>query len=316
MATSGGGRGCSTTASATWCSADGSRSGVATRGGPAAVWAAGASPAHGVGLRSGSSVEYRIVRVDGSLVGTVEEARAFESVHPGAVYLHQGVDWRVVHLDLADRAAVVEPDGTEWTMARTEIDIRTGEVDDEQGLGDLVLRLGWVEVESRVIGYQRRATGSGEVVGRAALDLPPTRLVTRAFWYCVDDHVLLRAGLDPSGGRARSTPSSTPPSASCPCSPSATGGTSAASRPCRSRAPLPGRARPGDRDLRRLPGRRRMAELGYSAADRHLAATLEVLTGCPCEDGCPSCVQSPKCGNWNEPLDKDGAIRLLRAALP
>ena len=58
-----------------------------------------------------------------------------------------------------------------------------------------------------------------------------------------------------------------------------------------------------------------IAELGYDAADRHLATTLEVIEGCRCTDGCPSCIQSPKCGNWNEPLDKAGAARLLRAVL-
>ena len=50
-----------------------------------------------------------------------------------------------------------------------------------------------------------------------------------------------------------------------------------------------------------------IAELGFDAAGRHLAATLELLGSCPCQDGCPSCVQSPKCGNGNDPLDKAGA---------
>ena len=58
-----------------------------------------------------------------------------------------------------------------------------------------------------------------------------------------------------------------------------------------------------------------IAELGYASADRHLQATLEVIEACRCRDGCPSCVQSPKCGNGNEPLDKHGAIALLRALL-
>src|SRR4051812_23649634 len=86
---------------------------------PSAVWSARGFPAHGIGLRSGSSTEYRIVRDDDSLVGTVDASRAFEAVHPGAVYLHQGATYRVRSLDLEDHLAVVEPcDGGEYTMAR------------------------------------------------------------------------------------------------------------------------------------------------------------------------------------------------------
>ncbi|MGZ4786749.1 MAG: Zn-binding domain-containing protein, partial [Acidimicrobiales bacterium] len=63
------------------------------------------------------------------------------------------------------------------------------------------------------------------------------------------------------------------------------------------------------------PGGAGIAELGYASADRHLRATLEVIEACRCVDGCPSCVQSPKCGNGNEPLDKHGAVALLHALL-
>jgi DEAD/DEAH box helicase domain-containing protein len=63
------------------------------------------------------------------------------------------------------------------------------------------------------------------------------------------------------------------------------------------------------------PGGAGIAELGFDAADRHLTATREVIQACPCAAGCPSCVQSPKCGNWNEPLDKAGALDLLAALL-
>ena len=285
--------------------------------GPAAVWAGRGFPAHGVGLRSGSMVEYRIQRTDGSLVGTVEEARAFESVHPGAIYLHQGASWRVVQLDVDDRVAVVEPDrGDEWTMARNEVDVSTGGVDRERRLGDLLLRLGWVEVESRVTGYQRRATGSGEVLGRAVLDLPPTRLVTRAFWYCVDDRVLHGSGLAPDRWQGTLHAVEHAAIGILPlftiCDRWDVGGVSTLALPG---AAAGGRPGPAIVIYDGYPGGAGVAELGFEAADRHLAATLDVLTGCRCSDGCPSCVQSPKCGNWNEPLDKDGAIRLLRAAL-
>jgi DEAD/DEAH box helicase domain-containing protein len=285
--------------------------------GPAAVWGSRGFPAHGIGLRSGSSVEFRIVRQDGSLVGTVEESRAFESIHPGAVYLHQGVSWRVGDLDLHERTARVEPDpGEEWTMARTDVDIDTGQVDDERSVGSLVLRLGWVEVTSRVTGYQRRKVGSGEVLGRHELDLPPTRLVTRAFWYADPDGVLAATGLSAERWPGVLHAVEHAGIGILPlftiCDRWDVGGVSTLALPG---AGVGGSAGPGIVVYDGYPGGAGVAELGFGAADRHLAATLDVLTACPCESGCPSCVQSPKCGNWNEPLDKAGAAALLREVL-
>jgi DEAD/DEAH box helicase domain-containing protein len=285
------------------------------------VWAGRGFPAHGVGLRSGSSDTYRIVERggpggEGTLVGTIEAARAFETVHPGATYLHQGTSWRVTELDVDRRTAWVDPDpGTEWTMARTQVDIRTGRVDDEQRVGDLVLRVGWVEVESRVVGFQRRATGSGEVLGREPLDLPPSRLVTRAFWYCASDALLHGAGLDvdrwPGTLHAVEHAAIGILPLFAICDRWDVGGVSTLGLPGAAADGGPG---PAIVVYDGYPGGAGVAELGFGAADRHLGATLELLESCPCRDGCPSCVQSPKCGNWNEPLDKDGAVRLLRAA--
>ena len=168
--------------------------------------------------------------------------------------------------------------------------------------------LGSIEVASQVTGYQRKAVASGEVLGTEALDLPPSQ--TR------DPRRLVHGGAIRSvAGRGRTrrpgpgrcTQSSTQPSASSPCSRSAIGGTSGASRPLAKRT----RSLPTIVIYDGYPGGAGIAELGYDAADRHLATTLEVIAGCGCSDGCPSCIQSPKCGNWNEPLDKTGAVALL-----
>jgi DEAD/DEAH box helicase domain-containing protein len=283
-----------------------------TAAGPTAVWGAKGFPAHGVGLRSGSGGEVRIVRADDDgLVGTVDAARAAELVHPGAVYLHQGVSWRVVGLSLADRLAVVEPDpGGEWTMARTDVAVRTGRVDAMRTVGDLELRVGWVEVESRVVGYQRRAVGSGDVLGSVPLDLPAAHLVTRAFWYRVPEAVLFRADLTPDRWPGVLHAVEHAAIGILPlftiCDRWDVGGVSTVAL---------GEDGPAIVVYDGYPGGAGVAELGFEAADRHLDATLEVLGACACEAGCPSCVQSPKCGNWNEPLDKDGAAALLRAVL-
>jgi len=280
-------------------------------GGPTAVFAGRGFPAHGIGLRSGSSGQVRIVEPDGTLVGTVEESRAPELVHTGAVYLHQGTSWRVVRLDLREGTAVVEPDaGTEWTMARSDIDIRTGRIDATRTVGALELRLGWVEVESRVTGYQRRAVGSGATLGTVPLDLPPTRLVTRAFRYLVPAPALAAAGLTPDRWPGTLHAVEHAAIGILPlftiCDRWDVGGVSTLSLADEGPAIV---------IYDGYPGGAGVAELGFEAADRHLAATLEVLTSCGCEAGCPSCVQSPKCGNWNEPLDKAGAAALLHATL-
>ncbi len=276
------------------------------------VYAGASFPAWAVGLRSGGAAEFRIVDGDGRLVGTVDEARAFDSVHPGAIYLHQGQHYRVERLDLEDRAAWVSlTDGGEWTQARTSTDLSI--VDEERcvKVGRAVLSLGRVEVTQQVVAYQRRAAGSGEVLDRCELSLPPTRLATRAFWYTVHDALLDDASL-----ASRRVPGALHAAEHAAigmlplftiCDRWDVGGVSTALHPQTAEAMIfvyDGYA-----------GGAGIAELGFASGSRHLEATLEAILACPCEAGCPSCVQSPKCGNWNEPLDKAGAVDLLRVIL-
>ncbi|HXH58257.1 DEAD/DEAH box helicase [Iamia sp.] len=278
--------------------------------GPRAVWAAPGFPSRGVGLRSGGGREVRIVAADGVLVGTVDEGRAPEVVHPGAVYLHQGTAWRVTHLDLDDAAAWVErADGSEATQARSTVHIGVLEEERSRAVGRTRLALGSVEVTSQVTGYQRRDVASGEVLGTVEVDLPPSRLVTRSFWYSIDTGLLRRAGLAPSAwpGTLHAVEHAAigllPLFTIC------------------DRWDVGGVSTPWSTDVGGpaifiydgYPGGAGIAELGYEVAHRHLQATLDTLHRCPCATGCPSCVQSPKCGNLNEPLDKDGAIALLEA---
>jgi DEAD/DEAH box helicase domain-containing protein len=280
-----------------------------------AYWAGRGAPAWGVGLRSGSSEEYRIATMhsgDVRVIGTVDGSRAFSAVHPGAVYLHQGQAWRVADLDLDDRVAWVEPtDGGELTQVRAETDIRVLADEQSRALGPSGLRvslhLGAVEVVERVVGYQRRDVHTRELLGTEALDLPPTRLTTRAFWLRIDERVRVEAGVDPAAWpgtlhAAEHTAIGVLPLFTI-CDRWDVGGVSTAMQ-CDTGAPTifvyDG-----------YPGGAGIAELGYEAGERLLRTALEVLTGCPCRSGCPSCVQSPKCGNGNEPLDKAGATSLL-----
>jgi DEAD/DEAH box helicase domain-containing protein len=277
-----------------------------------AVWAARGYPSHGVGLRSGSSHEYRIAMADGRLVGTVDESRAFDLVHPGAVYLHAGQAYRVQALDLGDRVAVVEPTlADEYTQTRTTTTISVLADEASRRVGRISLHLGAVEVTSQVTGYQRKDAVGGEVLGLVDLDLPPTILTTRAFWYVVDPHLLGEAGLVAAAVPGTLHAAEHAAIGILPlftiCDRWDVGGVSIPW--------LDDTDGPTIVVYDGYQGGAGVAELGYDAGDRHLAATLEVLAGCSCHEGCPSCVQSPKCGNLNEPLDKAGAIALLGTVL-
>jgi DEAD/DEAH box helicase domain-containing protein len=272
----------------------------------------GASPARQVGLRTGSSNEYGIVGEDGSLIGTVEEQRAFEVVHPGAIYLHQGQHYRVERLDLDDRTAWVRAvDPHEITQARSDTGVRILDEERSEKVGRAVLHLGPVEISEQVTGYRRKHLFTGEVLGDEDLDLPPTTLVTRAFWYTADLRVLAKAGV-----RAPAVPGTLHAAEHAAigmlplftiCDRWDVGGVSTAW--------LPETGGPTIVIYDGYPGGAGIAELGYQAGRGHLEATLEAVDRCPCAAGCPSCVQSPKCGNLNEPLDKAGAIAFLGEVL-
>jgi len=284
------------------------------RAGRGAVWngRSGVRPASRVGLRSANSSEFRIATADGTLVGTVDGSRAFRLVLPGSIYLHQGTTWRVSDLDLDDRVAFVEPhDGGEYTQPRAVTDIRILATDRQRAIGAAELCLGTVEVETTVFGYRRFDTFTREQLGVHELDLPPSTLITRAFWYVIDDHITSAAGIGlaelPGALHAAEHAGIGILPLFAICDRWDVGGVSTPY--------LPETGAPTIVIHDAYPGGAGLAELGYDAADRHLPATLEIIESCRCDAGCPSCIQSPKCGNGNQPLDKGAAIELLRAML-
>lgn len=278
----------------------------------AAYWQGRGQPANGIGLRSGSMQEFQIREADGRLVGTVDGARAFDQVHPGAIYLHLGQQYRVIDLDLDERAAIVEAvEVDEYTQVRSQMDVSVLDTEQSTSVGRSRLSIGRIEVATQITGYERRDTRSREVLVREELDLPPSKLVTRAFWYTVDDDVLRQARVGPEAlpGALHAAEHSgigiLPLFAIC------------------DRWDVGGVSIPFQTDTGLpsifiydgYPGGIGIAELGYAAGRRHLEATRAVIERCSCRSGCPSCVQSPKCGNGNEPLDKPAALALLRAIL-
>lgn len=282
------------------------------RGRPAVVWSGRGLPAPTIGLRSASRGEYRIQDLDERIVGTVDESRAFSVVHPGAVYLHQGRAFRVVELDRERHVATVEPaSGDHYTQPRSETTIRLLGVDRTRPVGRSTLRLGSVEVTTQVVGYRVRTTSGHELVATESLELPPTHLSTRAVWYSFDDAVVDDADVAPPDLPGALHAAEHAAIGILPlftiCDRWDVGGVSTAWLPETNAATVV------IHDAH--PGGAGIAELAFDAADRHLAATVSVIAECGCSDGCPSCVQSPKCGNNNEPLDKAAAVRLLRTTL-
>ena len=277
-----------------------------------AVWSGKGWPSSGVSLRSSSLGELRIVDPDDQLIGTVDEARAHEQTHPGAIYLHQGRAWKVVELDEPNRFVRVEPsDGETYTQARSHSSIRLLSTDASRMVGRAVLSVGSVEVTSIVTGFLTKRSFDHHTIERVELELPPRLLETRAVWYCTGVDLTAEAGL--KGETVGSSLHAIEHAAIgilplfAICDRWDVGGLSTEW--------LPDTAAPTIVIYDGYAGGAGIAELAWEAADRHLAATLGIIERCTCETGCPSCVQSPKCGNWNDRLDKSGAAALLRTVL-
>ena len=279
-------------------------------GSPLGVYAGRGRPSRGIGLRSGSSDEVQIVRKNGSIVGTVDAERACSVTHPGAIYLHQGRPYRVINLDLEDRVATVEDsDGEHYTQARTKVDIGVVNTNERLSFGDhgAEVCVGSVDVTSQVTGYQRREVRSRRILANETLDLPAQTLHTRAFWYVIPPSIIEAAGINASQVPGALHAAEHAGIGMLPlftiCDRWDVGGVST---PWHT-----GAGGPTIFIYDAHPGGSGIAELGFRERHRHLAATRDAMAACACSDGCPSCVQSPKCGNGNEPLDKHAAIALL-----
>ncbi|MFI2237945.1 DEAD/DEAH box helicase [Streptomyces chrestomyceticus] len=248
----------------------------------------------------------------GRLLGTVDAAAAHTTVHTGAVHLHQGRTYLVEHLDLEDDVALVQEANPPYsTTARDTTAIAVLETETEVPWGDARLCFGSVEVTNQVVSYLRRRLITGEVLGETKLDLPPRTLRTRAVWWTVTEDQLDAARVNPEqlGGALHAAEHASigllPLFATCDRWD--IGGVS---------LPLhPDTLLPTVFVYDGHPGGAGFAERAFHTAPEWLAATRKAIASCECEAGCPSCIQSPKCGNGNDPLHKRGAVRLLTELL-
>jgi DEAD/DEAH box helicase domain-containing protein len=260
-------------------------------------------------IRSTGGPPVRVVEArTGRLVGTVDHSSAHTTVHEGAVYLHQGETYLVTGLDLEEHVAVVEPhDGGYSTTARDITDIGVLEEREHRRWGPARLSLGGVRVTHQVVSFLRKRVPSGEVLGEEPLDLPERVLDTTAVWWTLPPATLEDAGLDrrdlPGAAHAAEHAAIGLLPLFATCDRWDIGGVSTALHA--DTGALTVFVYDGH------PGGAGFAERGYHTARAWLSATRETIDSCACSEGCPSCVQSPKCGNGNHPLDKAEAVRLL-----
>jgi DEAD/DEAH box helicase domain-containing protein len=266
-------------------------------------------PAQYVNIRAASGESYAVIdRRDGCLLETVEGSVAFFQVHPGAVYLHQGEAYLVNELGLAQHIAWVEPSTADYYTQSMDItDLRVTGLIKQKGCQGTEVHFGDVDVTTTVVGFKKKRQLTEEVIGEEPLDLPPQSFPTKALWFDLPQKAVDRiasAGLDFHGGLHACEHAAIgilPLFALCDRND--IGGVSTPFHPDT------GKAQVFIYDAH--PGGIGIAEKGFEMITELWQATLKAVFACPCADGCPSCVQSPKCGNNNQPLDKEAAVILL-----
>ncbi|HEX2164992.1 MAG TPA: DEAD/DEAH box helicase, partial [Thermoanaerobaculia bacterium] len=272
---------------------------------------------HSAAQLRGTGATWAIVDVEaaggrGRTVGTLDGVRAFREGHPGAVYLHAGRQYLVDELDPARHRVLARRAEIDWyTMPLAEKETAILEVLDARRSGPLQAWLGRVRVTERVVGYERKRLQSRETLSRHELDLPPVSFETVALWWAAPraiEATLARRGEGFMGAlhaAEHATIALLPRLALC------------------DRGDLGGISIPRHPQLGTgavfvydgHAGGVGIAAAGFAALESLLGDVAAHLAACPCDAGCPSCVQSPKCGNGNRPLDKAGAVRLLRLLL-
>ena len=307
-------------------------------------WTHAESAADLVDIRGTGGGPYQLIDAeDGALVGTMDAAHAMSQGHPGAIYIHQSAQYVVESLSEGERVILlsrVYPDYYTRAIESTEVRIlaerarvsygaqnAVGEAvpgeaapgasvpvesaSGEQQLAPLTMHRGQVQVTDQVTGYRRFSVYGGEYLGEEVQPMPPEVLMTEAVWFTFEPSYLFGAGVTEEDGP---------------------GTLHAAEHAAIGLLPL---IATSDRwDLGGLstllhvdtgrptifvydaaPGGAGISERGFNAVTQWLSATLEAIESCGCDNGCPSCVHSPKCGNRNEPLSKQGARALLQAML-
>ena len=264
-------------------------------------------PAGRISLRSASADSVAVLdRTSGELLGSVEAERAFSTVHPGAVYLHLGRSYEVRELDAEARRAVVEPFSGDWyTQPKKDTEVFVESAERSRRALGVELAFGAVSVTEQVTAFQRKRLSDHEVIDMVALDLPEQNFLTQGLWYTLGDEIVGDLPPEVLLGALHATEHSQiavlPLLAMC------------------DRWDIGGlstnihyqTAMPTIFVYDGYPGGVGITRRGFEEFGVLVRDAARLIRECPCEDGCPSCVQSPKCGNLNEPLHKAGALAVM-----
>ncbi|NPA91686.1 MAG: DEAD/DEAH box helicase [Chloroflexi bacterium] len=267
-------------------------------------------PAKRVSLRSIDSDRFLIVDEEsGQVLEEIEASTAAYRAHPGAVYLHMGETYVITRWDEERRRAYARRQRVDYYTQAMEIDhIRVQEPEKEREIARVRVYYGKVRAWSQVVGFRVKQLFTEEVLAVEDLDMPPTVFDTRGLWWVMPpewEEEFREKGYDFAGSLH------------------------AAEHACIAMLPLftmsdrwdiggvstirhPDTDTPVIAIYDGFPGGAGITEKGFESVEELWRATLQLIETCPCENGCPSCIQSPKCGNNNQPLDKHGAIFLLR----
>jgi len=268
-----------------------------------------AHPAQSINIRSTSRENYDIIDSGtGSLMETIEDTVAFFQIHPGAVYLHQGEAYIITTLDLESRTAhASRVDAGYYTQSKELTDLHILKVRREKRTRRARVYLGDVEVTTSVVGYRKKAQFTDEVLGEEPLELPPQHFPTVALWFDLPESVIAEVEkdkLDLAGGlhAVEHAAIGVLPLFAL-CDRNDIGGESSVLHP--------DTGKPQVFIYDAHPGGIGISEKGFDLVTRLWETALKAIDECPCTEGCPSCIQSPKCGNNNRPLDKRAAEVLL-----
>jgi DEAD/DEAH box helicase domain-containing protein len=271
-----------------------------------------ARPHNDVNIRSGGDSFTIFETSTGQAIGTIDGNRAFKECHPGAVYLHMGRQYLVDSIDIDKKDIIVSrTDLNYFTRVLAQKETEIIRVDRSRPVGKFIVREGLLKVTEQVNGYEKRALPGQELMGNFPLEFPPQTFETIGFWVEIEpviNTLLDREGLQLMGGIHAIEHGAIgifPLFALC------------------DRNDIGGICYPWHPQVEKTaifiydghPGGVGLAQRGYEVVSELFQKTLDHIRTCECEDGCPSCIHSPKCGNGNKPLDKKAAIVILEFLL-
>jgi len=267
-------------------------------------------PHLGVNIRSVGQTFTIFDSRTGEAIGTVDGIRAFKECHPGAIYLHRASPYQVERLAIGKKDVIARPtDLRYFTQVRSEKETEIIRVTKSQPKGQFVVKLGELKVTETVTGYEKRRVPGQELIGVFPLDLPPQTFETVGLWVEIEDLIkgMVRdEGLHFMGGIhaiEHAAISLFPLFALCDRND--IGGISYTFHPQLEKAAI--------FIYDGYPGGVGLAQRGFEIVLDLLTKTLDLVKGCPCDQGCPACIYSPRCGSGNKPLDKKAALLILEA---